>query len=65
MKVLVNSKEHDTQAPNVAALVEEIGLKDHKVAVAINNEMIPKHLWEDTVIAEGVEILIIQAFCGG
>lgn len=65
MKVSVNSKEHDTQAQNVASLVEELGLTNTKIAVAISNKMVPKEQWTETAITEGANIIIIKAVCGG
>ncbi len=65
MKITVNSKEHDTQAQNVTALVDELGLSNTKVAVAISKKMVPKEQWPETAITEGANIIIIKAVCGG
>ncbi len=65
MKITVNSNEVDTQAVNVSQLVAELGFGDTKIALAINNKMVPKAEWETTDIAEGQKIIIIKAVCGG
>ena len=59
MKVNINNKETETQALNVKQLAEELNLP------AISNSMVPRNDWEQTPIAEGADIVIIKAFCGG
>lgn len=65
MKVNINNKETETQALNVKQLAEELNLPAKGVAIAISNSMVPRHDWEQTPIAEGADIVIIKAFCGG
>lgn len=65
MKVNINNKETETQALNVKQLAEELNLPATGVAIAISNSMVPRNDWEQTPIAEGADIVIIKAFCGG
>lgn len=65
MKVNINNKETETQALNVKQLAEELNLPAKGVAIAISNSMVPRNDWEQTLIAEGADIVIIKAFCGG
>lgn len=65
MKVNINNKETETQALNVKQLAEELNLPAKGVAIAISNSMVPRDDWEQTSIAEGADIVIIKAFCGG
>lgn len=65
MKVTINNKETETQAKTVRELAQELDLPATGVAVAISNEMVPRDEWENTIIAEGADIVIIKAFCGG
>lgn len=65
MKVNINNKETETQALNVKQLAEELNLPAKGVAIAISNSMVPRDEWEQTSIAEGADIVIIKAFCGG
>ena len=65
MKVNINNKETETQALNVKQLAEELNLPAKGVAIAISNSMGPRNDWEQTPIAEGADIVIIKAFCGG
>lgn len=65
MKVNINNKETETQALNVKQLAEELNLPAKGVAIAISSSMVPRNDWEQTPIAEGADIVIIKAFCGG
>ena len=65
MKVNINNKETDTTAKNVAELAEELQLPAKGVAVAIDNKLVARTDWNTTPVAEGNNIVIIKAFCGG
>ena len=65
MKVTINNKETETQAKTISELAQELDLPATGVAVAISNEMVPRDEWENTIIEEGADIVIVKAFCGG
>lgn len=65
MKVTINNKETETQAKTIRELAQELDLPATGVAVAISNEMVPRDKWENTIITEGADIVIVKAFCGG
>lgn len=65
MKVKINNEQTETQASNVKALAEELNLPSAGVAIAIGNTMVPRANWENTVVEEGADIVIVKAFCGG
>lgn len=65
MKVTINNKETETQAKTIRELAQELDLPAIGVAVAISNEMVPRDEWENTIITEGADIVIVKAFCGG
>ncbi|MGN9178750.1 sulfur carrier protein ThiS [Segatella copri] len=65
MKVTINNKETETQAKTIRELAQELDLPATGVAVAISNEMVPRDEWENTIIEEGADIVIVKAFCGG
>lgn len=65
MKVKINNSEVDVQATTVAQLAAERQLPEKGVAVAINNEMVPRTEWDSHAVKEGDDIVILKAFCGG
>lgn len=65
MKVNVNGKAVETTAANVQQLVTELGLPQNGAAVGVNNRMVPRTEWADYALAEGLNIVVIKAACGG
>lgn len=65
MNVLINNKSTETEAKNLCELANEMSLPERGVAVAVANKMVPRAEWENTPLAEGANIVIIKAACGG
>lgn len=65
MKVKINNTEVEIQDATVAALAVSQQLPEKGVAVAVNNEMVPRTEWASRAIHEGDDIVILKAFCGG
>lgn len=65
MNVQINNQDRQTEARNLQDLAIELQLPQKGVAVAIDNQMIPRGSWAQTALQEGVRIVIIKAACGG
>lgn len=65
MNTIINNKETMTSAKTLKELALELNLPERGVAVAVSNKMVPRTEWEQTPIAEGANIVIIKAACGG
>ena len=65
MKVLINNKEVETEAVTLLQLTNELSLPAQGVAVAVDNRMVPRAVWTDYALSEGISIVIIKAACGG
>lgn len=65
MDININNKKTSITSTNLQELAQEMNLPEKGVAVAINNLMIPRTEWANTPIAEGADIVIINAACGG
>ncbi len=65
MKIFVNRKETETTAATLAGLAEELKLPEKGVAVAVNNQMIPRAQWNGQALNENMSVVIIRAACGG
>ena len=65
MKIKVNHKEIESKASSLLKLSQELELPQTGIAVAINNRMIPRTEWEQFVLHENDELVIIKAVCGG
>lgn len=49
----------------VSALLEQHNVPLKGVAVAINNEVIPRSLWPEVGVAENDQVAVFQAVAGG
>lgn len=66
MQLTVNGETRRFEdAPNVAALVDALGLDARKVAVERNLEIVPKSAYAATALADGDRIEIVHFIGGG
>ena len=66
MKVLLNGETREFPDPlTVAGLLDAIGLGEHRVAVEVNQAIVPRGRHATQSLAEGDRIEIIQAIGGG
>lgn len=66
MKLFVNSKETDLpENSSIRELADRLRLPEKGVAVAVNNQMIPRNEWENHMLQENDRITVIKAACGG
>lgn len=65
MDININNKKTSVTSTNLQKLAQEMNLPEKGVAIAISNQMIPRTEWANTPIAEGADVVIIKAACGG
>ena len=66
MQIIVNNKAMEMAAGStLSALAEALRLPEKGVAVAVNNQMIPREEWSATSLQAGAQIVVIKAACGG
>lgn len=65
MDININNKKTRVTSTNLQELAQEMNLPEKGVAIAISNQMIPRTEWANTPIAEGADVVIIKAACGG
>lgn len=64
-KITINGKLADTTSKTIAALIEELGIPPAGVAVAVNDEIVPRPQHEAHILNEGDIIEIIRPIGGG
>jgi len=65
MAIILNGIEKDL-LPKLLLLLEKEGITDKKgIAVAVNNQVVPKSAWSDFGLKENDKVLVIQASQGG
>ena len=66
MQIIVNNKAMEmAEGSTLSALVETLLLPEKGVAVAINNQMIPREERSTTGIQASAQVVVIKAACGG
>lgn len=65
IKLIVNGRKTESAAHTLAALIEERGLADAKVATALNGRFVPEALRATTVLGGGDRVEIVSARQGG
>ncbi len=66
MIIKVNNKEMElAEHASLQQLAETLQMPDKGVAVAVNNQMIPRTKWSETILQENDQVVVIKAACGG
>lgn len=66
MIIKVNNKEMELSEPlSLQQLAETLQMPEKGVAVAINNQMIPRTKWSEAILQENDQVVVIKAACGG
>jgi thiamine biosynthesis protein ThiS len=65
MKLTINGQEHDFAPITLAALVEQLGMKQDRVAVELNLNIVPREHWASTNLGEGDRLEIVHFVGGG
>lgn len=66
MEITLNGSAHELETPiSISALVETLGLNAAKVAVERNLEIVPRSVYDRTMIKNGDRLEIVQFIGGG
>ncbi|HXP15700.1 MAG TPA: sulfur carrier protein ThiS [Terriglobales bacterium] len=65
MKIVVNGQEQTFAPLTLALLVEQLGMKQDRVAVELNRNIVPREQWAATHLAEGDQLEIVHFVGGG
>jgi len=65
MKLTVNGEERECRARTVLALIEEMGACAVRVAVLVNDDVIPAAQRADRILKEGDRVELVTFAAGG
>jgi sulfur carrier protein len=65
MTLTINGEEREFTAANLAQLVEQLGMKQDRVAVELNREIVPRDRWSVTPVRAGDRLEIVHFVGGG
>jgi sulfur carrier protein len=66
MQVRINGQFRQLSGPtSIESLLQELGYRDHFVAVALNQQCIPKQQFQDKLVTDQDEVEILAPMAGG
>lgn len=66
MKLQINGdKKEFADVRTLAELVEKLGMKQDRVAVELNCEIVPRPAWNETTLSDGDRLEIVHFVGGG
>src|ERR1700730_14405151 len=66
MKIQLNGQEREFEAPvSVSKLIERLSMKEDRVAVELNRNIVPREQWGDTTLSEGDRLEVVHFVGGG
>ncbi len=66
MQVRINGQFRQLNGPtSIETLLEELGYRNHFVAVALNQQCIPKQQFQDKLVTDQDEVEILAPMAGG
>ncbi|AWV08311.1 sulfur carrier protein ThiS [Marilutibacter maris] len=65
MDITLNGEPRRTDATTIAALIENEGLGQRRVAVEVNGEIVPRGRHAEHALADGDRVEIVHALGGG
>lgn len=66
MKLQINGEQQSFEGSlTVAELIGKLGMKQDRVAVELNREIVPRERWQQATLAEGDRLEIVHFVGGG
>lgn len=66
MHIQLNGERHELpQAATVATLIERLGLTGRRLAVEVNEDIVPRSLHSERQLSDGDRVEVVHAIGGG
>lgn len=65
MNLIINGEEKQYEAADLAALIEQLGMKSDRVAVELNRDIVPRAQWAQTALRDGDRLEVVHFVGGG
>ncbi len=66
MTLHINGEARDFSSPlTLSALIDHLGMKQDRVAIELNREIVPRDRWEATNLSDGDRLEIVHFVGGG
>lgn len=66
MKLTINGNDREFNSPlTLSSLFEQLGMKQDRVAVELNRQIVRRELWAETKLSDGDKLEIVHFVGGG
>lgn len=66
MKLHINGAEREfASSISLATLLDQLGMKQDRVAVELNHDIVPRDRWTETALSDGDRLEIVHFVGGG
>lgn len=66
MKLQINGEDREFSPPlSLSSLLEQLGMKQDRIAVELNRNIVPREQWGETSLSDGDRLEIVQFVGGG
>lgn len=65
LRIYINNEEQLTESTTVSELALALSLPERGVAMAVNNKVVTRQQWTETILGEGDHVTVIKAAFGG
>lgn len=65
MKIMLNDTSHEFVGETLQDLLTQLGKSEQGIAIAINQQVVPKSLWSSTDLNEQSQVFIFESIAGG
>lgn len=65
MKIMVNDAPHEFSGETLQDLLVHLDKCEQGIAIAINQQVVPKSLWRTTELNEQSQVFIFESIAGG
>lgn len=66
MIIRLNDKTYNVEDEiTLETFIDSLAISKQGIAIAIGYQVIPKSKWKETILTDGIELMLIQAVSGG
>jgi sulfur carrier protein len=65
MKIMLNDSTHEFSGETLQDLLAHLDKNEQGIAIAINQQVVPKSLWGSTKLDEQSQVFIFESIAGG
>ena len=66
MKITVNNQPYQSEDTlSLSQLLTDLAIADNGIAVAVNEDIVSRSLWDGQTLCDGDRVIVIKATAGG